>query len=201
MLLPNLRAKKTEAIVSLFGKGATSVAKELFHGSEPTMELDSDLWPGARLRLVASYKHLGGLVQKDGSLKQEIKARVGAAWQAFTKHRKRVLGSPIVSARDEALLFSSLIESTLYYGAGTWSSLTKDLEEKLQQTAVGMARLMLRPRFSYEDACHQSNRYTLASARIASVRVSVHVERLRHFKSTIVRATPELWAILHYERT
>ena len=62
-----------------------------------------------------------------------------------------------------------------------------------------MARQMLRPIMTFEQACHTSSKYVLACARVVSADTSLHVDRLRHFKSLVIKATVELWAILHYE--
>ncbi|CAE7673842.1 unnamed protein product [Symbiodinium sp. CCMP2456] len=201
VLLPNLRAGKTEAVVTLVGHGALRLSKTVFAGAEPSLPLGSILWPEARLRLAASYKHLGGILQVDGSLKKEVKARIGSAWQAFNKHKKLIFGSPIVTAHEKSVLFASLIESTLYYGSGTWAVIGKDEHSRLQNCLVQMSRHMLRPLFSFDQACHLSPAYVLSTARVSSAATALHVERLRHLKAVILKATPELWAILQYERT
>ncbi|CAE7643945.1 unnamed protein product [Symbiodinium sp. CCMP2592] len=198
-LLPNLRAGKTETVVSLFGHGANKLAKEHFGGRDPSLNLESELWPGARLRLAASYKHLGGIIHAKGGLAKEVKARLGFAWKAFTKHRKLVFGSPIIGIGDKSCLFTSLVESTLYYGCGTWSGVQPALLARLQSNVVNMARCIVSAGKPSEEVCHLSPGCILAAARIASVSTSLHVERLRHFKATVLKATNELWAILHYE--
>ncbi|CAE7826897.1 unnamed protein product, partial [Symbiodinium necroappetens] len=62
-LLPNLAAGKTEALVCLNGPRSKALRKEIFCGSDPSLQLHSDVWPEARLRLVAKYKHVGGILQ------------------------------------------------------------------------------------------------------------------------------------------
>ncbi|CAE7698157.1 unnamed protein product [Symbiodinium sp. CCMP2592] len=198
-LLPNLRAGKTEALVALYGPGSTTLAKEIFQGKTPQLPIDSHLWPQARLGLASSYKHLGGLLHARGGLKVEIRARLGSAWQAFNKHRKQVFASPIVRVSEKAVLFSSLVDSTLYYGSGTWSGVTSADVARLQSNLVDMARCIVGNGRGRPPDCHESHLSLLASARIPTVATSLHVERLRHFKSTVLKATAELWAILHHE--
>ncbi|CAE7876417.1 unnamed protein product [Symbiodinium microadriaticum] len=152
VLLPNLRQGKTEAVVSFVGKGSLKTAKQAFEGSDPTLLLQSSIWPDARLRFAAVYKHLGGLIQVGGGLKLEFKARVGSAWQAFNKHKRLIFGSPVVTLQEKSILFTSLVESTLYYGAGTWSLVRPAEKDKLQGCLLQMARQMLRPRYSHEQA-------------------------------------------------
>ena len=201
MLLPNLGQGKTEAVLTLSGPGSKRVRLDTFQGSTPTLAIPTELWQGARLRLVAGYKHLGGIISATGDLHVELRSRVGAAWQAYRKHRRKVFGSPIVSTRDKSILFSSLVESTLYYGVGSWPHVGARIVDKLQATLVSMARTMLRPTFDLESACHKSACYILSSARILSAASAVHVARLRHFQSVVRKASVDLWAILHSERS
>ena len=119
-LLPNLAEGKTEAAVDLRGPKSRRLRASIFGGMQPSVPLESPIWPEARLRLVACYKHVGGLVQAGGGTAMELTARTAAAWQAFRQRRKQIFMSPVVSHKDKAILFSSLVESTLYYGIGTW---------------------------------------------------------------------------------
>ena len=199
LLLPNLKAGKTEALLHLIGPESRSLRSAVFSCSEPMLELHGSIWTGARLRLVATYRHLGGLLHVDGSLRAEVKARVGASWQAFRKHRRKVLASPVVGTRDKALLFTTLIESTLYFGVGAWPRVTTVETQKFQATLVAMARNMLRPYFSLSESCHLIAQLVLSSARILSANSAFHIERLKYFRSVVAKASCDLWAILRQE--
>ena len=144
------------------------------------------------------YKHLGGVLHCSGSLLPELKTRCALAWQAFRKHRRLVFTSPTVTHREKALLFHSLVLSSLLYGAGTWSAQSATIVDKLQATLLAMTRQMLRPTFSFEAACHLGACKVLAVARVPSAKVLLHVERLRHL-AVITRVAPkEFWAVLHF---
>ena len=200
ILLPNLKAGKTEAIVMLRGRGSKQMAREVFRGKDPTLGLQSQLWPTARLRLVPSYKHLGSVIQVEGGSKRELKARIGAAWRAFKKHKKAVFASRLVASSEKQILFGSLVESTLCFGVGAWPCVEETDVGQLHSAIVAMSRHLLRPRFDYDRACHLGSAYVLAQARTLSAASAVHVERLRHFKSVARKATAELWAILTFEK-
>ncbi|CAE7216454.1 unnamed protein product [Symbiodinium sp. CCMP2592] len=53
-------AGKTEDLMTLTGKGSRAVRTEIFAGKDPTIHLQSDLWPTARLRYVAFKFHVFG---------------------------------------------------------------------------------------------------------------------------------------------
>ena len=132
-LLPNLAKGKTEAVVCLRGKGAKRLASSVFRGADPSVQLCSTVWPEARLRLVPVYKHVG-LIQAGGGHSKELRARIGAAWASFRLHQRKIFASPTVNAKDKAVLFMSVVESTLYYGVGAWPGIVDADVSRLQQT-------------------------------------------------------------------
>ena len=200
-LVPNLTEGKTECVVALCGPGSKKISSEVFRGSSPDIQLHSEIWPEARLRLVTTYKHVGGIVQAGGGTAREVRSRIGAAWAAFRQHRRQVFSSPLVHARDKAVLFAAVVESTLFYGVGAWPAHDSASTTKFQGSLVGMARLMLRPRFTYSAARHMSGLYALACARILPAEVSIALERLRHFRLVVSKGGAEFWALLHAERS
>ena len=201
LLHPNLAPGKSEAILALVGKNSRKIRAELFRSSDPSLALSSRLWPHARLRLVPRYKHLGGILHCSGSLVPELKTRCALAWQAFRKHRRLIFASPIVTHREKALLFQSLVLSSLLYGAGTWSAVDGSIADKLHSVVLAMARQMLRPTYNFEAACHLGAQKILAVARVPSARVLLHTERLRHLAVVIRIAPREFWAVLHHGST
>ena len=200
-LLPNLARGKTEAVVCLRGRGAKKLAAEVFRGTDPSLQLASPVWPEARIRLVPTYKHVGGMISAGGGHGLELKSRIGAAWSSFRAHKRKVFASPIVSPQDKSVLFMSVVEGTLYYGVGVWPGITEADVERTQTALVGMARLMLRPMYTFEQACHLSPAFVIAFARILPAEAAFHLERLRHFRVIITQASEELWALLHAEKT
>ena len=122
VLMPNLGRGKTEAVITLVGPGSRKAKLEHCGGTEPTLALQSTLWPTARLRVVAAYKHLGGIIHHTCSTSPEVRSRIGSAWAAFRKHQKKVFTSRCAGAREKAILFESLVLSTLSFGIGHMAS-------------------------------------------------------------------------------
>ena len=156
------------------------------------------MWPGARLCVVRKYCHLGGIVHHSGSLLPEVKSRVGQAWTAF--RQRRIFGSAYVDARDKATLFESVVLSALSFATGIWSLDKATDLAPIQPALLQMARIMLKPRYSFEQACHLPPVFVFALARIPQDGTILHVERLRHFALLVRLGPPELWAILHAEK-
>ncbi|CAE7548123.1 unnamed protein product [Symbiodinium microadriaticum] len=200
-LLPNLDRGKTEAILALQGRHSRKLRADLFRQDPPTLDAPSQLWPGAKIRLVTQYKHLGGMLHHTCSLLREVKCRVALAWGAFNKRRKRVFASPVVARRDKTILFESLVLSVLLYGAGGWPSVGPAEISPLATAYHHMVATMLRPQFSLEEAKHLGPAQVLSLAELPSVPVLLHLARLRHLQSCVVVGVPEFWALAHAEGT
>ena len=182
-LLPNLGRGKTEALVHLRSRQARSVRRQLFADQGGALPLRCRLWPEAKLRVTAAYKHLGGLLHHQGHLLREVKARAAQAWTAFNQNKKKVFASPLVLLADKATLFDSLVATTLFYGSGTWPEPSVDCIQKLTGTLRSMA-------------C--TNR-VLSLVGLPSAETYLHIHRLRYLLSCMVLQTPELWALAHWE--
>ncbi|CAE7446249.1 unnamed protein product [Symbiodinium sp. CCMP2592] len=198
-LLPNLKRGKTEAIVHLRAKGARQARRHLFADNDGALSLDCRLWPTARLRLTASYRHLGGVLHHRGSLIREVKARAAQAWTAFNSRKKQIFASPRVSKAEKALLFDSLVATTLFYGSGTWPEPSDECVLKLTGTLRSMACQMLRPMYTTTQAWHLGTAYVLSLVGLPSVSTYLHAHRLRYLLSCLVLDVPEIWALAHWE--
>ena len=199
-LIPNLTRGKTEAIVHACGPGARKIRSDIFGPGGGHIELACRLWEDARLRIVPIYRHLGGYLQHNGGLKQEISFRTSQAWDAFNKRKKKLFQSPLVSGGDKAVFFTSLISTVLFHGAGTWTSVTEQHIESIEATLRQMACQMLRPQVSIEEAWHLGTAQALARAGVPRASTYLHVARLRHILACFQLPVPEIWALAHWER-
>ncbi|OLQ00494.1 hypothetical protein AK812_SmicGene16833 [Symbiodinium microadriaticum] len=198
-LLPNLDRGKTEAIVSLKGKGSRGLRASLFSKDPPVVDVDSRLWPGAQVQLVSVYTHLGGLIHCDALLKHELRHRRALAWQAFNKRHKKIFSSPIVAWADKVILFESLVMSVLFHGAGTWPTLASEDRQGLAATFQHMAFSMMRPHYTVESARRLGSERALALLGLPGLDTVLHLARLRHLASCVAVSSREFWALVHVE--
>ena len=189
----------SEAVVSLQGKGARALRIQAFAGIGPSLDIPSTMWPGSRLRVVPKYCHLGGIIHHTGAVQSEVKARVGHAWTSFRQHQRRVFGSAFVTPHDKAVIFESIVLSTLVFAAGTWTVVRAEAFAPIQHALLQMSRIMLKPRYSCEQACHLPPAFVMSCAGVPSAMILLHSERLRHLALLVRLAPSELWAILHAE--
>ena len=199
-LVPNLSRGKTEAMVHLCHKGSRQARRHLSGALNGELPLTCRLWPEATLRIVPTYRHLGGVLTHNGSLAQEIRFRSAQAWDAFRRRKQKLFGSPLVPVQDKSLLFDSLVATVLFYGSGTWPAVTEGHQRSLTSVLRQMACQMLRPKFTCDEAWHLGTSQALALAGIPQACTYLHVYRLRYLLSCIRLDTPELWALAHWER-
>ena len=202
-LLPNLTRGKTEAIVHACGPGARKIRSDIFGPGGGSIGLTCRLWDNARLRVVPIYRHLGGYLQHNGGLKQEISFRTSQAWDAFNKRKKKLFQSPLVSDRDKAVFFTSLISTVLFHGLADLAHGPRSQSntlESIDATLRQMACQMLRPHVSIDEAWHLGTAQVLARAGVPRASTYLHVARLRHILACFQLPVPEIWALAHWER-
>ncbi|CAE7485179.1 unnamed protein product [Symbiodinium sp. CCMP2592] len=198
-LLPNLARGKTELIIVPSGTGSKGVRASLFRDKDPSIEIPSRLWPGARVRVVNSYRHLGGTIHFTGDLSREVRSRVALAHEAFQKRKRHIFGSPTVPKEAKATLYNSLILSVLLHGAGTWPGLSAAALSSLSSAYERMACHMCRPHWDFDQALHSGRDQVLAYLGLPSVAVLLHIHRLRHLLLFVRLQLDQLWALAHWE--
>ena len=199
-LLPNLSRGKTETIVHLVGVGSGNLRKTVFGEDGGELSLSCRLWHKARLKVVPTYRHLGGFLQHNGGLRHEIAFRTSQAWDAFNKRKRKLFQSPLVAPRDKAAFFTSLVSTVLFHGAGTWTAIEASYLASIDATLRQMACQMLAPRVATTDAWRIGTRQAVALAGISTASTYLHVARLRQLLSCLRLPVPELWALAHWEQ-
>ena len=197
-MYPNFDRNKTEAIVGLRGAGAQLVRKELLSDIEPRLQISSTHWPQQRVRVVATYKHLGGILHHQGKLVHEVRARTTLAWHSFRKHKRAVFGQKCVRLPDKVVLLQSLVLSVLFYGSGTWGRLEEEPRRRLNRAYVGLGRALLRQHFS-GDVLRLSEERVLAHLGLPGIECWIHFSRLSYLASFVSLDVKEMWALAHCE--
>ena len=195
---PNLGPGKTECIVQLRGQGSRALRREVHSRSPPSLPLGSLLRERESIRVVPQYKHLGGLVFHAGGLLQEARSRVGQAWSSFRRHSKQVYANSGVCLGDKCQIFTSVVESTLLYGVGTWPVVTDKVTGVLESGYVDMVRRILHHSCSW-DTFRAGPQRILAAAGLPNMETQLHVHRLRFLSSFVQLGVPECWALAHQQ--
>ena len=113
---------KTAAVVSPRGPGAVSIRRRLFAATNATFPvlLEDDC---IKLPLVPKYRHLGGIIDANGSLLPEIRTRFSKARSAFWRAAKHVFRQRRVPLETRMVIFPSTVMSIMTWGSGAWTEL------------------------------------------------------------------------------
>ena len=197
-MIPNLSENKTEALLCLRGRGARRVRSQYLSESSPSILVESQHWPTARLRLVPSYRHLGGIVHHKGGLDREIASRAALAWSPFQRHRRSIFCHSHVPLTHKVIMFKTLVCSVLFHASGTWSELSARARGKLQRAYLNMCRAILSKHYS-GDILHAGDDRVLALMLLPSVDCWLHYARLSYLGSFVKLDVRPLWALAHQE--
>ena len=185
----NLAKGKTGAVISFKGPNAVEHRQQLLQQDEPGCEV----FQGShqrRLHFTSTYTHLGALFEMEGGLRAEVFRRIGLAWTAFIQLSKQIFTNQHLTIKVRLQLFESLIASKLWFGSGTWSTLSQKLLQKLDGVTMRMIRRIVGGhRQTYQGPTDKALRslYEIptARARLARDRL-LYVARLYSFGPTFV---------------
>ena len=91
---------------------------------QPSITID-----GTELKIVDSFKYLGSVISNDGSLDQEISARISKASQALGRLRNRVLNHHNITLTTKLKVYNAVVISSLLYGCETWTLYRRHLKQ------------------------------------------------------------------------
>ena len=191
-MFPNLGSNKTEAIVGLKGKEAKLARKTFLAAKDPTLAIPSQMWPDERLRIVATYKHLGGIVHHTGKLDKEVRARAGYGWTAFARHKRTIFCQRHVGVPLSVPCFVHHVAWSRRMGRG-------------QGDYLGSHQSGLHCHVSLH-ACqafcwrHAGEDRILAHLGLPPLPVWVHFQRLSYLASFVNLGAKEMWAMAHCEK-
>ena len=111
----NFKTNKTEAMVALRGKGAVQAKQQLVFAEGACLELCIPGHPSCHLRIVASYKHMGGQVSPGGHMLAEIKARAGDTLAVFRGARAHVWRNARLTETTRGQPADSLLDTRLFF--------------------------------------------------------------------------------------
>ena len=95
---------------------------------------------GCQLKNVDAFKYLGSIVSKDGSIDEEVRCRLQAAWNNW-KRTSGVLCDRRISARVKGKVYKAVVRPALLYGSETWA-MKKTQEKKIEVAEMRMLRWM-----------------------------------------------------------
>ena len=156
-LQPNFKAGKTEAIVDIRGKGSTALRRTLFQDLKGQLSLDTPMPEQPTLRLVASYKHLGGLLTHGSKLLPEVKHRIGQGCTAFHNYRTKIYKNKNIDVDTRMTVFRATTLAAMHYNAATWSGYNQKTLNTWRTGHLNLYRRALSGLFPYQELLHYTD--------------------------------------------
>ncbi len=193
-LEPNFSAGKTEALVSLRGRGATKARRKWFTDHHGLLPLPSCLLPDCCIKMVARYKHLGGVVDAKAKSTPEVRARVGQMRQAFRKYRKTLFVVPSISRSKRAQLLRPFVLSILEYNLGTLTGLHDGDRQYIATALLSIYKQIMKGghtddhKLAWPRLCY--------ALQLPTPTAIVYMAQLRYFSQIYRHGDEALWALI-----
>ena len=185
--------RKTAALISLRGAGSRTAQRDLYGGKPEIAVLREDKG-AAKLPVVDSYKHLGVVQARGGSIKPELAQRRAAAWTAFREGRTKIFRCKRIALQRRGTLLSSLVLSKLFFGAGAWPPLGKAEKRIVDGTIFSIYRASLGIKHGEDQ--HISLATACALLGLPDGDTIIIVDRLRYLKQLCRHAPDAVWAAI-----
>ena len=201
-LEPNFAKGKTEAILSLRGKGAVTARRKWFTEERGLLPLPECHLESCYIKMVARYRHLGGIVDAKASATAEVKARVGQMTQTFRRYKKTLFAATSINKLRRAQLLRPLVLSILEFNLGALVDM-RDADYRYIATSIlSIYKAILIGGRSGDPDEHKVKWaricYTL---QLPTPMAIVHMARIRYFGQVYRAGGDDLWAAISVQST
>ena len=133
-----------------------------------------------------SFKYLGSIISSDGSLDNEIEARISKASQALGRLKHKILKQHNIRLRTKIKVYNAVVLPSLLYGCESWTLYRKQLNqlEKFHQRALrSILGIRWHDRITNLEVFDRSNSTSIETLLIkAQLRWVGHVIRMEDFR-------------------
>ena len=191
----NYGTSKTEAIMTLVGRGSRSVKNNMWHELHGKLPVVTE-HTTEQMNLVRAYKHLGTVIQEHGLPAKEVNQRIAAARQAQGTLHRSFYAKKGVSLQAKKEVFRATVCTKHLFHAHTWSCIDRKLlakwEDGLRPTVYPLCKFRLRrvPHFQLPT------KHLFALADLLPPLDQLHVNRLKYCKRLLAHAPQCLWSML-----
>ena len=201
-LEPNFAKGKTEAILSLRGKGAVHARRKWFTEERGVLPLPQCHREGCQIKLVARYRHLGGIVDAKANTTAEVKARVGHMKQTFRRYKKTLFASTSIDKLRRAQLLRPLVLSILEFNLGALVDM-RDADFRYIATSIlSIYRaILIGNRSSDPDEYKAKWARICYTLQLPTPMAIVHMARIRYFGQVYRAGGDDLWAAISVQGT
>ena len=186
----NFKTGKSEGNVVLRGQGSAAAKVSLIIEDDAGMQLSVPGFPDVTLAIVASNKHMGGLLLPSCAMELEIKYRCASMYDKFVPMRCNVFRNGNVPTKTRTSLAESLMHTHLLYNSATWSILKIHEMRKLQRAFLAPYRA-IHDMVNLTDEQHYSDVHVYSAAGASSIGIVLRLNRLRYL-ARLLNAGPQI---------
>ena len=179
-LLLNMDKGKTELLCALVGPGSKQ-AKKWLAASDFEIPIELDSGPH-HLRVVRTYKHLGGWVHDDAQPRQALRARVTSARQAWGPLLRPFFSKKAVSSATKVQVLNSLVLSRLTYNVHVLTRLSDKSLAEWEAAVRPMVAPLAKPQLRGLASFQFSTNTLCGLLEVLSPLDRLHLGRLRYCK-------------------
>lgn len=180
-LQPNFKEGKTKAIVDARGKGSTALRRTLFQDRNGQLSLDTPLQEQPTLRLVASYKHLGGILTHGSKLLPEVRHRIGQGCTAFHNYQTKIYKNKNIDVDTRMTVLRATTLAAMHYDAATWSGHNQKTLNAWRTGHMNLYRKALQGLFPHQDLLHYTDDEILTIVDENTPEETISLLRLRWY--------------------
>eukprot|EP00438_Fugacium_kawagutii_P012983 Skav230934 [mRNA] locus=scaffold2774:74414:79357:- [translate_table: standard] len=196
-LTPNLRAGKTEVLLSLRGPGSRKLRWQ-YHGPQQGRQLPVICEEATvQVHLVTDYKHLGGRVNHRGNTTPETRQRLAMAHATFTEHRRLLFANKTIPWPKRRELFDMLILSKLAYGSESWVTEQQASKQALHSGILRLYRRLLR----VPHDAHLTDEAVILASGLPEPATLLRRARLRYLCTLYRACSNHMWSILRLDQS
>ena len=194
-LVVNMKPGKTEAIMSWRGPGSRHAKRKVLLDGGSIIKVRLASGEECSLRIVDAYKHLGGYVAADASMRREIGNRASSGMTVYMELRKPIFADRRLPLATKSQLADALVDSRHFYNAAIWPRLPERELKRVEISCAKPYRTMLGLQLR-KDAPLVASGVVLQCSRATSTKACVSLARLRYLPRLTRSAPPLLHALI-----
>ena len=199
-MTPNMKAGKTEAVVTPRGKNAIQTRRLLFNEMKCAIPLDTNMEEDVSLRLVPKYKHLGSYIAHGGKQRPEIQQRIAQGHQTMKDYRTKLYHNIRVPLKQRIAIMRATALTATTYNIGSLGPMTQHDDKIWNHGVMGLYRKAMTRIIPYNQLQHMTDEEVLIKAEAPSPCDELKLARLRAYAHYVQRNQPFHWMILGHEK-
>ena len=196
----NLKAGKTEAMVSFRGRNSRNIRRQLHCDDDAMIAFTNHEEGVSMLGVTPRYKYLGSLLSINSGCTADIRQRTSITFVALRSLRRPVFCNQALSLKGKITVLNAVIMSKLLATAGSWILTTKKEQQCFHSNVMRIYRFAFRAIFPGDPSEHISNEKVVKQLGVLTATELLYTHHIRALLTMIRTAPPYAWALLNQDQ-